>query len=228
MRLEDLILLTRRQTGVQWHNFRVTQLAFGQRIRGITDFALTVHEDQNIAQTLIAQFINRFENAFQLVAITFIFACKRTIASLHRVSTTGYFNDRCAIEMVRKALWINGCRGNDDFQIRTTRQQLFQVTQNEVDVKAALVRFIDNDGVVLIKKTVMLNLRQQNTVGHQFDLSLVRNLVVKTYLIADKATQLSFHLFRNAVGHRARCQTTRLSMTNQTKFSAPKLGTDFR
>jgi hypothetical protein len=34
-------------------------------------------------------------------------------------------------------------RGDDDFQVRTARQQLFQIAEQEVNVQAALVRFID-------------------------------------------------------------------------------------
>ena len=76
------------------------------------------------------------------------------------------------------------------------------------------MRLIDDNGVVLIEESVVLNLRQQNTVGHQFDLGVVRNLIVKTHFIADKLTERGLHLFGNAVRHRARRQTAWLSMTD--------------
>lgn len=63
------------------------------------------------------------------------------------------------------------------------------------------MRFIDNDGVVLVKETIVLDLRQQDTVSHQFDLSLIRDLIGKANFIPHKATELRFHLFGNAVCH---------------------------
>ncbi|CSD01677.1 Uncharacterised protein [Vibrio cholerae] len=46
-----------------------------------------------------------------------------------------------------------------------------------------------------------MDLRQQDTVSHQFDLSLIRDLVGKTHFVANKATEFGFHLFGNAVCH---------------------------
>ncbi|CRZ43564.1 Uncharacterised protein [Vibrio cholerae] len=63
------------------------------------------------------------------------------------------------------------------------------------------MRFIDNDGVVLVEETIVLDLRQQDTVSHQFDLSLIRDLIGKANFIAHKATEFGFHLFGNAVCH---------------------------
>ncbi|CSB38826.1 Uncharacterised protein [Vibrio cholerae] len=103
--------------------------------------------------------------------------------------------------MLREALRVDGRRGDDDFEIGTTRQKLLEIAQDKVDVEAALVRFIDNDGVVLVKETIVLDLRQQDTVSHQFDLSLIRDLIGKANFIAHKATELGFHLFGNAVCH---------------------------
>ena len=64
------------------------------------------------------------------------------------------------------------------------------------------MRFIDNDGVVLHQQAILLDLRQQNTVGHQLD------------LIADTAARLRLQLLGDTVGHGSRGQTARLGMAD--------------
>ena len=90
------------------------------------------------------------------------------------------------------------------------------------------MRFIDDDGVVLHQQPILLDFRQQNTVGHQLDHGVVANVVAKTDLIADAAARLALQLFGNTVGHGARRQTTRLRMANQPFHPAPQLHADFR
>jgi len=50
--------------------------------------------------------------------------------------------------VTREAFGVDGRRRDDDLQVRTARQQLLQVTEQEVDVQTAFVRFVDDDGVV--------------------------------------------------------------------------------
>ena len=75
--------------------------------------------------------------------------------------------------MAREALRIDGRRGDDHLEIRALRQQFAQVAENKVDIEAALVRFIDDQRVVLHQQAVLLNFRQQDTVGHQLDQGIV-------------------------------------------------------
>jgi hypothetical protein len=51
-------------------------------------------------------------------------------------------------EVLREAFRIDGGRGHHDLQVGPPRQQLAQVTEQEVDVEAALVRLVDDDRVV--------------------------------------------------------------------------------
>ena len=132
------------------------------------------------------------------------------------------------IKVARKALRIDGGGGNDHFQIGTTRQQLAQVAEQEIDVQAALVRLIDNDGVVLHQQPILLDFRQQNTISHQLDLGGVADLIVKTHLIADAAAERGFQLLGDTVRHGARRQTARLGMADQPFHPAPQRQTNFR
>ena len=40
------------------------------------------------------------------------------------------------------------------------------VAEQEIDVEAALVRFVDDDGVVGVQEAVGLRLGQQDAIGH--------------------------------------------------------------
>ncbi|SAF75014.1 Uncharacterised protein [Enterobacter kobei] len=130
--------------------------------------------------------------------------------------------------MLREALRVDGRGGDDDFQIRTTRQQFFQVTEQEVNVQAALVRFVDDDGVVLHQQAILLDFRQQDTVSHQLDHGVIADVVAESHLVTDAATRLGLQLFGNTVRHGTRRQTTRLGVANQTFHPAPQLHADFR
>jgi hypothetical protein len=65
-----------------------------------------------------------------------------------------------------EALQIDGRRSDDDFQIRATRQQGFQITEQEIDVEAAFVGFVDDDRVVAFEVAVVVGLRDEDSVGH--------------------------------------------------------------
>ena len=82
---------------------------------------------------------------------------------------------------------------------------------------------IDYQGIVFAEKSIVLNFRQQNTIGHQLDGSFGRTLVRKTHLITHGLSQGCFKLFGNAVGHGAGCNSSRLGMANNAFDTAPGL-----
>ncbi|MNH20902.1 hypothetical protein D3C79_806900 [compost metagenome] len=123
--------------------------------------------------------------------------------------------------MARKALRIDGGRGDNHLQIRAFWQQLPQVTQDKIDVQAALVRLIDDQGVVLHQQAILLYFGQQDTVGHQFDQGIFTHLIVEAHLVADAATQRGFQLIGNAVGNGACSQAARLRVANQAFDATP-------
>lgn len=91
--------------------------------------------------------------------------------------------------MLRKAFRINGGRGNNQFKIRAFRQQLFENTQQKVDIDAAFMRFVDDDGVVLRQVFIILNFGQQNPIGHHLNQTLFMHLIVKTDLVTHQLSQ---------------------------------------
>ena len=97
--------------------------------------------------------------------------------------------------MIRETFRINRCGGNDDFQILALVQQALQVTQQEVDVEAALMRLIDDDRVVSLEQRIMLRLGEQNAVRHQLDQRIGRGAILKTHLDADPFADTCVELF---------------------------------
>ncbi|MND72751.1 hypothetical protein D3C80_643100 [compost metagenome] len=130
--------------------------------------------------------------------------------------------------MAGEALGIYGGRGDDHLEIRAPWQQLLQVAQDEVDVEAALVGLIDDDGVVLGQHAVVLDLRQQDTVCHQLDVGLLAHLIGKAHLVTHVMPKFGLHLFGNTGRHGAGRQTPRLGVADVALDPAPQRQTDFR
>ncbi len=150
VRLEYPVLLAVRQARIQRQHLGMRQIEAVQGVGGIADLALAAHEDQNVARPFAPKLVHRIENRLQLVAIGIVAVVDhRAVAYLHRVGAAGNLDDRCIVEMAREALRIDGRRGDDHLQIRALRQQFAQVAENKVDIEAALVRFIDDQRVVL-------------------------------------------------------------------------------
>ena len=51
-------------------------------------------------------------------------------------------------------------------RVRARGQEPLQVTEDEIDIEAALVSFVDDDRVVVVQPWVAVQLGQQNPVGH--------------------------------------------------------------
>ena len=64
----------------------MAQIAFAERIGGITDLALAAHEDQNVARTLVAQLVDGIKDGLKLVALGIVrLFHNRAIAHFNRV-----------------------------------------------------------------------------------------------------------------------------------------------
>ena len=131
-------------------------------------------------------------------------------------------------KMVGKPRGINRRRCDDHLQIAPLRQQTFEIPQQEVDVQRSLVRFVDDDRVVLIKKTIRLSFRQQDSVGHQTHARVrpaaVRKANAKTNFLPESAV----HFFRQPRSDRSSCNTTRLSVSDDSRESASHFDQDLR
>ena len=84
--------------------------------------------------------------------------------------------------MLRKTLNIDGGGSDDDLQVRSLWQYPFDIPQQKVDVQTSLMGFINDERVVMLKKSVTLGLSEQNAVGHHLDERRVAGLVTEANL----------------------------------------------
>ena len=104
-------------------------------------------------------------------------------------------------EVVAELDRINGGRGDDQLQIGPFGQQGGQIPQQKVDVQAALVGLVDDDGVVGPQLRIALDLRQEDAVGDHSQTGASAGLVGESHLVADLIAQPGARLRGDALGH---------------------------
>ena len=67
---------------------------------------------------------------------------------LHRIHPSLHLNNRGVAEKFRKVFQIHSGGGDRHFQVRPPGQEIFQIPQKEVDIEAALMGFVNNDGII--------------------------------------------------------------------------------
>ncbi len=207
------------------HHRLVAEVA-AQVVCGLADLALAGQENQNIAAHPAApQLVHAIGNrVVQVVLAAFL---KRAVALLHGEHAARDHDHRRgrqlaalrrglqAGKVVGKPLRVNRGRGHDDFEIGSARQDLAQVTQQKINVQAAFVRLVDDDGVVGVQQRVGLRLSQQNAIGHQFHRRIAREPVLEPHLETHHLAQRRLQLLGNPLGHAAGRNPPRLRVTNQ-------------
>ena len=117
--------------------------------------------------------------------------------------------------MAGEALGVDGRGGDDDLQIRALRQDALEVTEDKVDVQAAFVGLVDDEGRVAAQQLVVLNFGEQNTVGHELDSAVLANLGGEAHLVADGFADFLAELFGDAFGHGACGEAARLGVADE-------------
>ena len=149
------------------------------------------------------EFINAVGNRVVEVVVTRFL--ERPVALLDRKHAPRDHDDRrwsiLTGKVIGKALRVDGGRGHDDFQVRTTRQDLAQIAEQKVDVQTALVRLVNDDGVVGLEQRIGLRLGQQNAVGHELDRGIATQAVLKAHLETDHITERRLEFLGDALGH---------------------------
>ena len=204
---------------------------FTQRLSGIANFTLTGQKDQNISRPFAVQLVAGIDDGIVEIALFFLlgfFRLHRTVTHLDREQAAGNLDHRRFVKVHREALGINGRRGDDQLEIRTLWQNLLEVAEQEIDVQAALMRFIENQRVVLAKPRVTLRFGEQDAVGHQLDVRLRRSTVSKANLVAHHAAQFAIQLLRDAGSSGACSNAARLRVANEAGGAAPELQANFR
>ncbi len=211
MRIKNPILLSLRQTRKQWQHLGVAQgrlmaEMFAQCLGCLADLAFTGQKNQDVTvlahATGAPQLIDRVaDRVVQVVVAAFL---ERSIALLDREHAARHHDHRCRSvtrgEMVGKTLGVDCGRGDNDLQVRSARQNLAQVTEQKVNVQAALVRLVDDQRVVSLEQWIGLGFRQQDSVGHQLDRGFPAQSILEPHLEPDHFAQRRLQFLRNPFG----------------------------
>ncbi len=218
------ILPLRRQARIQRQHFGARK-APRQGAGQLVDLALARQEHQRVAGLAAApQLGDAGANLLFQVALgvgLLIMQIHRKPAALdqqHRRRTLPRLP-----EVPRQLVRIERGGGDDQLELGPTRQQPLEPAEQEVDIQAALVRFVQDDGVVSAQLTVALQFRQQDAVGHQLDQGSLRHAAVEARLVADQFAHAGAKFLGDAPGHAARRQPARLRVPDHAAQAASQL-----
>ncbi len=105
---------------------------------------------------------------------------------------------------------------------------MLEIAEQEVDVEAALVRLVDDQGVVVVQKAVALDLGEQDAIGHQLDRGLGAHPVMEAHLVADRRPEFGAEFLRDPAGEAARGDAPGLGMTDAAEDAPAEFEADLR
>ena len=207
---------------------------FAQRLGAIANLTFTRQKNKHIAlMRLFQQFINRAHHCIFDINRIFGFIQKmlRTVADLNRVGSTGHFDDGCqhginigtCRKMLRKLLWVNRRRRDDDFQIGSPDNQTLHITEQKINIQGTLMRLVDNQRVVLPERRIAVCLGEQDTVRHHLDEGRVIGAVVETNFVGHRMATGLLQFLGKPGCQAARGDPSRLGTTNHAVHAAPQL-----
>ena len=94
-----------------------------------------------------------------------------------------------------------------------------EIAEDEIDVERSLVRFIDDDRVVLSQIGILPRLGEEDAVGHEFHTRRrLVGAVLEADLVADLASERHLQFLRDARRHRGRGDAARLGAADAAAF----------
>ncbi len=236
MRGEHPVLLGGRQPCIQGQDLGAPESAVAQGIGGVPDLAFTGEKDEDVPVAFCGEFLDRLTDGVDRVAVDECVAHldrQGPVADFDRIGAAGDFDDGCGravgcCEVVREPLGVDRRRGDDHLQVRSPGQQFLEVAEDEVDVEAAFVCLVDDEGVVSAQQPIALDLGEEDAVGHQLDQGCVRHLVGEPDGVADGVAELGVEFLGDALGDRAGGDAARLRVPDQAAHPAPQFEADLR
>ena len=203
-----------------------------QRLRRLENFPLGRHKQQHVPRSARANFMHRVRHPLQPIRFVPILVDRRgPIQHLDRIHASRDFQHRDRphhrTKVGRKSFGINRGRRDNHLQITSLRNQTMQVPEQKVDIQGPLVRFIDNNRIVIVEKRPTLRFRQQNSVRHQLDMRLLGRGIGKTDFKADFTTDLNGKFFGDARGDRTSGDPAGLCVSDGSGHTPSQFEADF-
>ena len=230
VRGEDAVLLGRGQAREERQHLGARpEVGRGERGRGVLDLALAGQEDEDVAAR--PELAHGGDDGGRHVGVVAL--VRGPVADLDRPAATGDLDDGRrgpvgAGEVLGETGRVDRRRGDDDPELGTRRQQLLEVAEQEVDGEAALVGLVDDDRVVAAQPPVVVDLGEQNAVGHDLDPGPPGGPAREAHLVADGVPQTHAHLVGEALGDGAGGDAPRLGVADaapaQPQADLGKLG----
>ncbi len=228
VRLEDAVLLGRRQPCVERQDLRVAQIAATECVGDVVDFPLAAEEHEHVAGALALEFADRIDHRSDLVPsitrIVLVVRAVRPVADLDRVRPSlddehgrGHAIGR---EVLGEAVGVDRRRRDDHLEVGPLRQQLLEVAEDEVDVEAAFVGLVDDERVVAAEHPVALQLVEQDAVGHHPQERPVADTIVEADGVPDGFTDRRADLVGDALGDRSGGDTAGLRVADHAVDTA--------
>ena len=237
---EDAVLLGLGKPCKQGQDFCLRATTMGLRevlaqvVGRLANFSLAGQEDEDVARRMPPQLVHRVGDGVFQTEVAPLFEGPPALFDREQAPRHHDHRRRAAhrFEVPRKAVGVDGGRGDDDLQVGPARQQLAQVTEQEVDVQAALVRLVDDQRVVAAQQRVALGFGEQDAVGHQLHRRPGLDAVLEAHLVAHHLAQRRVQFLRDALGHAAGRNAPRLGMADQARATradaAPEFEQDLR
>ncbi len=227
------MLLRGGEPGVEGEHVERVGRAVGQgvqRVRGVADLPLAGEEDEDVAcRTLAAQFLDGVEDAVELVlglGTGIVGVDQRAVPDLDGERPSGDLDDRRVPEVLAEAFRVDRGRGDDHLEVGPARQELREVPEQEVDVEAALVGLVDDQRVVAAQQSVLLDLGEQDAVGHELDQRVLAGVAGEAHLVADDVGVGGPQFVGHPLGDRARRDPPRLGVPDGPEHAAAELQGD--
>ena len=142
--LENARLAGCAEARVERENVGVFEVSAADALRDSADLALAGQEDQHVAARLGVQFADRRDDGLIDIDFILVIGRRRAVTDLDRVGTIGNDIAHSIVEEALENAGINGGRGQDQFQIGSRRQHLFEIADQEIDIQRALVHLVDD------------------------------------------------------------------------------------
>ncbi|CAB4851254.1 unannotated protein [freshwater metagenome] len=226
MLFEHPMLFGGRQPREQRENLGVAELHALKRIRGIADLPLTREKHQDVARALRLQRGDRIADGLHLISVVVVRNAERLVTDLHGKSAPGHFDDRRAAEVLAEPRGVDRRRRDHDPEVWTTRQDLLEIPEQEVNGETSFMGLVNDDRVVAFKETIIRDRGEQDAVGHHLHERAVARVIGEAHLVSDRSPDLDAKLFGHPIGNGSCRDPSRLRVADLPSDSTPEFQED--